>query len=301
MASIGQGTETEVQDIEYMLWAGTIVTVVSATVAVGLRFLSRYIAKAKLWWDDWVIVVSLIINWTMAITRWMQVLKFSFGKHGSDISTSDIVAYQKSFMAIQLLYFTNAVLTKSSLLLLYQRIFSIVPSYRWAIRFSWFLILSYFISCVIASIAACSPPSYVWNRFRDGNGYGGPDAQDGSCFNEIAFFRWNGIANMLLDVLMLVLPIPMVWRLRAPRRVKVLLSGVFGLGGLYVFILSILSMCMRRLPPPYRLLRYLGSQRPDLHADPIVDVVVCRAGDWDCVCLFADAEAFTEALEGEEL
>lgn len=130
-------------------------------------------------------------------------------------------------MAIQLVYFTNAVLTKSSLLLFYRRIFGIVKSFRWALGISWFLIIGYFVSCVIASIAGCSPVSYLWDQFKD------PNAQ-GSCFNEIAFFRWNGIANMLLDILMLVLPLPMVWRMRMSRRQKVLLTGIFCMGGLYV-------------------------------------------------------------------
>ncbi|KAL4870869.1 hypothetical protein BDV12DRAFT_165403 [Aspergillus spectabilis] len=54
----------------------------------------------------------------MAVTRWVQILEFNFGKNGEDISRGDIVGYQKSFVAIQLIYFTNAVLTRSSLLFL---------------------------------------------------------------------------------------------------------------------------------------------------------------------------------------
>ena len=130
-------------------------------------------------------------------------------------------------MAIQLVYFTNAVLTKSSLLLLYQRIFGIVKRFRYALWTSWVLILSYFVACVIASIAGCEPPSYLWDRFRDPNTPGG-------CFDEVAFFRWNGLANMLLDILMLVLPLPMVWRMRTSRRQKFLLTGIFLIGSLYV-------------------------------------------------------------------
>ncbi|KAL4918830.1 hypothetical protein BDW62DRAFT_200472 [Aspergillus aurantiobrunneus] len=216
------------------IWIGTIATVVSATIAVLLRFISRSIAKAGLWWDDWVIMVSLIINWGMAITRWIQVLSFSFGKHGAEIPITATVAYQKSFMAIQLIYFMNAGLTKSSLLLLYHRIFGIVSPFRVALGISWFLILGYFVACVIASIAGCLPPAYLWTRFEN------PNAQ-GSCFGEIAFFRWNGLANMLLDILMLVLPLPMVWQMRTSRRQKVLLTGIFLMGS-FVCVVSLLRI-----------------------------------------------------------
>ncbi|KAL5339240.1 hypothetical protein BJX70DRAFT_364791 [Aspergillus crustosus] len=227
-----QTTPHKIDDISDRVWIGTIVTVVLATIAVCLRFLSRHIAKAGYWWDDWVIVSSVIFNWGMAVTQWIQILEFNFGKHGEDISRADVVGYQKSFVAIQLIYFTNALLTKTSLLLLYQRIFGIVKSFHRALLFSWFLIIAFFIACVIASIAGCSPVSYVWDRFQPLED--GESVITGSCFKETAFFRWNGIANMLLDVLMLVLPLPMVWRLRTSKRVKVLLTGVFLMGGLYV-------------------------------------------------------------------
>ncbi|KAL4941124.1 hypothetical protein BDV06DRAFT_223418 [Aspergillus oleicola] len=234
------GHDDGAENIAYQIWVGTIVTVVAATIAVVLRFISRSIAKAGFWWDDWVIVASLIVNWAMAITRWIQVLKFHFGDHAQDIPLQDIVDYQQSFMAIQLVYFTNAVLTKSSLLLLYQRIFGVVQRFRYALFTSWFLIISYFIACVIASIFSCIPVSYLWDRFA------GPDPNEnnnapGSCFNEVAFFRWNGIANMLLDVLMLVLPLPMVWHMCTSLRQKVLLTGIFGMGG-FVCIVSLLRI-----------------------------------------------------------
>ncbi|OJJ00155.1 hypothetical protein ASPVEDRAFT_149127 [Aspergillus versicolor CBS 583.65] len=223
-----------VDDIDYQIWIGTVVTVVAATVAVTLRFVSRHLARSGYWWDDWVIVASLIVNWGMAATRWAQVLLFGFGRHNEDNAVESIVGYQKSFMAIQIVYFTNAVLTKSSLLLFYQRIFGIVKSFRYTLWISWFLITGYFVACVIASIAGCNPPSYIWDRFRDPNTPGG-------CFDEVAFFRWNGLANLLLDVLMLVLPLPMVWRMRTSRRQKVLLTGIFLMGS-FVCVVSLLRI-----------------------------------------------------------
>ncbi|KAL2854877.1 hypothetical protein BJY01DRAFT_243527 [Aspergillus pseudoustus] len=234
MASKDDSPGGEVEDISWRIWIGTIVTVIPATIAVVLRFVSRHFARAGFWWDDWTIAASLVVNWGMGITRWIQVLEYHFGRHRQDVSVNDIVGYQKSFVAIQLIYFTNAVLTKSSLLLLYQRIFGIVRPFRIALGISWFLIIGYFIACVIASIAGCLPVSYIWTRFEDPPG-------TGSCFDEVAFFRWNGIANMLLDILMLILPLPMVWRMKMSKRRRFLLTGIFGMGG-FVCIVSLLRI-----------------------------------------------------------
>lgn len=120
-----------------------------------------------------------------------------------------------------MLYFTNAVLTKASLLLLYHRIFGVVKGFRWALWASGALVIGYYIACVIVLMASCRPMSKFWDP-----------SIPGTCINLIAFFRWNGVGNMLLDVLILCLPYPMAWRLQTTLRQKWILTGIFLLGGL---------------------------------------------------------------------
>ncbi len=50
--------ETRVPEI----YASVITVTVAATIAVALRFLCRSMVKAKLWYDDWIIVLALVIN-----------------------------------------------------------------------------------------------------------------------------------------------------------------------------------------------------------------------------------------------
>lgn len=122
---------------------------------------------------------------------------------------------------MQITYFTNAVFTKASLLCLYHRVFGVVSGFRWALWISGVIITAYFIACVIVSVAGCDPVSYFWDK-----------NQPGSCIDEVNFFRWNGIVNLLLDVLVLSLPFPMTWRVKTSIRQKLILSGIFALGGL---------------------------------------------------------------------
>ncbi|KAI9374760.1 hypothetical protein BJX61DRAFT_532116 [Aspergillus egyptiacus] len=225
MVSTDQNNTDDTEDISYQIWAGTLATVIPATFAVVLRFLSRWIAKAGYWWDDWVIVVSLFVNWGLAIARWVQVLAYGFGKHARDLPVHDIVNYQKSFLAVQLLYFTNTVLTKSSLLLFYHRLFGVIRRFRQALLFSTLLLLAYFVACVITSLVGCSPVSYFWTRFETLPNPQPDHSAQGDCINEVAFFRWNGVANMLLDILVLLLPLPVIWRMRTATHQKILLKG----------------------------------------------------------------------------
>lgn len=91
----------------------------------------------------------------------------------------------------------------------------------YALWISGAIIVSYFIACTIVCIAGCQPVSYFWNK-----------NQPGKCIDEVNFFRWNGITNMLLDFLVLCLPLSMTWQIRASFRQKLIISSIFLLGGL---------------------------------------------------------------------
>ena len=55
----------------------------------------------------------------------------------------------------------------------------------------------------------------------------------------MAFFRFANIANLLTDILILAMPIPIVWSLRLDRQKKFGVCGLFLLGG-FVCVASIM-------------------------------------------------------------
>ena len=139
--------------------------------------------------------------------------------------TSNLLACSRilqTFVGIQTLYFLNAVLTKVSLLLLYYRIFGVVKKFRIAIYVSLFIVVAYWIPCTIIAFLGCTPFERNWNK-----------TIPGSCVDLVTFFRWNGICNLLIDFLILLLPLPMVWTLNIPVRQRLELTGIFALGLLY--------------------------------------------------------------------
>jgi hypothetical protein len=153
-------------------------------------------------------------------------------------------------------YFSTAVLTKTSISLLYNRLFGIYGRFRHAIIVTETLVLCYFVTCVPIALGGCHPISYFWNK-----------DQEGWCLDEIQFFRWNGVANLLLDVLILTLPMPMVWNLHLRTKQKVALTGIFCLGGLSVSSCCMLGAPVTLLPfinvaniflPAHALHRYFG-------------------------------------------
>ena len=120
-----------------------------------------------------------------------------------------------------LLYITTSMAFKTSLILFYYRVFGVARGFRYTLAGAECIVASYFLACFFVTIFECKPISYFWDK-----------TIPGSCIDQIQFYKWNGVANLLIDFMILSLTIPMVWRLKIALRQKVTLSGIFLLGTL---------------------------------------------------------------------
>ena len=84
--------------------------------------------------------------------------------------------------------------------------------------------VSYFLVDVLVAIFECTPVAYFWDKSILG----------GTCINQDQFYRWNGVANLLIDFMILTLTMPLIWHLRLHTRHKLSLTFVLMLGLLYV-------------------------------------------------------------------
>lgn len=110
---------------------------------------------------------------------------------------------------------------KTSLILLYYRIFGVARRFRYSLVIAECIVAGYFLACVLVTAFECRPISYNWDK-----------SIRGACVNQTQFYRWNGVANLLIDFMILSLTFPMVWRLKVAFRQKVTLSSLFLLGTL---------------------------------------------------------------------
>ena len=83
------------------------------------------------------------------------------------------------------------------------------------------LTMCYLIVVILESFLLCRPFAYNWDK-----------TIEGSCANQTSIFLSAGVINLLIDVMIVTLPMPMLWRLRMPLGRKIALSGVFGMGAL---------------------------------------------------------------------
>ena len=79
-------------------------------------------------------------------------------------------------------------------------------------------------SQVFPTIFQCSPIAYSWNKTIVG----------GHCINVHVMWIVQDILILVLNIYVVVLPLPMIWDLQITRPEKIAISGVFLLGSLYV-------------------------------------------------------------------
>lgn len=252
------------------LYGSTITLTIVATVAVVLRFASRRISSAPYWWDDWAIIIALIFAYGLYSCYWLMTRNYGLGHHsaqvGGPVDENTEVGFFKVFLAIQILYFSTAVSFKTSLVLLYHRIFGVVRWYRWVLAFAESIVACYFIVCLFTAIFECKPVSYYWDKSNP----------HGKCINQTAFYRWNGVANMLIDLFILCLTFPMVWRLKIGTRQKITLSGIFLLGT-FVFVASVVRVTVFGQLKP--------KDEPYTNVEPAIWTVVEQGLGITCACL----------------
>lgn len=131
------------------------------------------------------------------------------------------------WIAYILLNFTLGI-TKISIVLSYLRLFA---SQRWTriacIAFLCVLIANTIIS-VTCCILTCHPIGLFWHLELVTS----PQVLTDNCVNFKAMWYTQGYIYVLFDVILILLPIPVVKCLRISRREKVALASIFALGGL---------------------------------------------------------------------
>lgn len=130
------------------------------------------------------------------------------------------------------LYLTALPLVKISILLFYLRIFP-QQWFRISCFVSMAACMAYAIAFLLVSVFQCWPINYAWLNWDD--------EHTGRC-NDINAQGWTSAAlNVMLDVIVLGLPIPVIVKLQLNARKKILILAMFLVGGV-VTVVSILRL-----------------------------------------------------------
>lgn len=95
-------------------------------------------------------------------------------------------------------------------------------SFRTGVFITMFVVIGSCVGVVVSLLAACSP--FVKNI--------DVTVKEGECINKASLYIATGILNIITDIMVLVLPIPMVLGLQMVRSRKIMLIVLFGVGSM---------------------------------------------------------------------
>ena len=200
----------------------SVLMITLTTTAVIIRLAVRKLKKIPFWWDDWLCLIALPFSISGAV---IALSNPALGRHVLALSPSEIRQSLKLTYALEISYGTGIILVKLSILVLYRRIFPMGHvSCAW--RACWwvlFVLSASMIVWIIPGIFQCRPIAFFWDQTISG----------GTCpVDRIPFFVSTSIINILSDISILVLPLPVLSKLQMGKSKKIGLIGLFLLGGL---------------------------------------------------------------------
>ncbi|KAI9648300.1 hypothetical protein NHQ30_002932 [Ciborinia camelliae] len=220
------------QDISPSIMNLCIVMIVFSTLAIVLRFWSRALIEGiqKFWWDDWL----ALFTWAVTIVELGLTLHWTtlgLGKHVYAVPLNDVIEGLQVLYIGTFFFYLGVGFAKFSCLIYYVRIFTIQNKFfRAGIWISGGLVAAWLVVCMLGAIWQCTPIAKAWDPLLPGH-----------CLD---YFSWSttsshsilNVSNIVIDVLILLLPMPMIWTLNMGRVRIALFIGVFVAGYCVVVI-----------------------------------------------------------------
>ncbi|KAL2045118.1 hypothetical protein ABVK25_012223 [Lepraria finkii] len=221
------------ENLEAVTIAFSVLMIVFTLTAVALRLYSTVRVTRSTGLEDYFCIIALILLY-IYVGFVFSLNKYS--RHIWDIPLIWVdVAYFKGRFVRDMFFGPATFFAKSSILLLYLRLFA--PK-KWLKYTIWstiaFMFALYF--CYIAVNAGlCAPkPGQTWL-------FSGVLQK---CEKQETYAIIQGAVNVAVDLLILILPIPVVLKLRMQRGRKIGILAVFGTGAI-ALVCSIISLVYR--------------------------------------------------------
>ncbi|CAG9945363.1 unnamed protein product [Clonostachys rosea f. rosea IK726] len=212
-------------------WGVLGFTFALATVSIGLRLGSRYLTRAKFWWDDAFAILGYIVDvvWFICLAVW---LRNGLGQHIENVkdagSIEDILRINKLFLfIIELFYAYGLFFGKVSILAFYWRMFGI-SNIKIPIQVLLGCSVIWIVIRTFMGTFQCTPVQAFWDS--NAGGY--------CVIDSSKFFFGTTLVHALIDMAILTLPVIQIMKLNLPLMQKIAVTFMF-LFGLFICIAAI--------------------------------------------------------------
>ena len=208
----------DVPSIAPRIIATAIISSSLVTVFIALRIYTRLRINRSIGWDDYAALFALPFNIVYGIVQIIST-RLGAGLHTRDLSKDLVQQLTKMTFIGAAIYYPSLLGYKMSILFLYLRIFSVSKVYRCCIWLVMFITCGYIFSNFWTQMFMCQPIAKYWR----------PEIP-GHCISLTTIIYLFTSLNFITDLLIFVLPLPMIWRMHLSLKDKAAVSMIFILG-----------------------------------------------------------------------
>ncbi|KAI1616264.1 MFS transporter [Exophiala viscosa] len=213
--------------------AATVVVTVIATIFVAARFYTRIWLIGSIKQDDWWIFAAWIVAVAFSTSICVGV-KYGLGKHKVDIPDDDFVSLRKAEYAFSILYNPAIMLTKTSIVSFFLHVMSrdVDPVFKWCNWLTLLLVNAVGTALTFYNIFQCRPVAA---------GYQYPTPAGAKCSDIFNLYLSSAPVNIITDIAILILPMPILTKMRLPRKQKIILVLTFS-AGVFVAVVDVIRI-----------------------------------------------------------
>ncbi|KXL50068.1 hypothetical protein M433DRAFT_27169 [Acidomyces richmondensis BFW] len=210
-----------------------IVFIAMVMVAVAIRYYCRLCIKKWFGWDDIMIAMALIFTIGLATCVLLAEQEYGWNRHIWDVEPSQIQNANIIAMVSKVIFTFAATFTRLSLCVFYYRLVrdSGYTWFVWTVHVTTGFNVGLCIAYIFLAVFLCTPVQYYWQFPLT--------IADGHCLNEGVTTLVAGILNTVADLLVTLVPMPLVARLQLPVKQRIGVSVLFGLGFIVIIAGSI--------------------------------------------------------------
>lgn len=230
------------------VFAVTVITLVISSVFVFARIACRFFIVKKVTWGDSIMMLAWLLAFFLSFTVALGTFS-GLGKYDADIDDRDLPRLRRCEYVFSILYNPALMAAKTSILIFYLRL---AKNTQLVLRYaSWFTLIVVNLAGTVLTfmnIFQCSPIHAAWQALYDG---------PARCIPLLTEFICASPVNIVTDLAILALPIPVLTSMRLPPRQKTILILTFTIG-IFVTIVDVIRI--------YYLQQAIGSSHGSIHS-----------------------------------
>ncbi|ETN43067.1 uncharacterized protein HMPREF1541_02225 [Cyphellophora europaea CBS 101466] len=211
----------------------TLIFTVIATVFIFARFFTRIWLMRSIKNDDWWILAA----WLVAVgfsTSICVGVRYGLGKHRDHISDGDFASLREAQYALAILYNPALMLTKTSIITFFLSVMSrdVDKVFKWCNWLTLAVVNVGGAAFTFLAIFQCIPVAA---------GYKFPIPDNARCTDIVTLYLSSAPVNIITDIAILLLPMPILTSMRLPKKQKIILVFTFSFGA-FVAVVDVVRL-----------------------------------------------------------